>query len=51
MNLKNLSKNGLIILINKHMTQSQSAMERGDKEAHTNHEKAAKLISAELSKR
>ena len=51
MNPKNLSKNGLTILINKHMTQSQSAKERGDEEAHINHEKIAKAISAELRTR
>jgi len=33
------------------MTQSQSAMERGDKEDHINHEKAAKALSEELRTR
>ena len=42
---------GLTIMIHKHMAQSESAVARGDKEAHKKHEAAAKVLSAELNKR
>jgi hypothetical protein len=46
-----MTKNGLTIMIHKHMAQSASAMERGDKKNQKIHDEAAKVLSAELQKK
>jgi len=51
MDATNLTKNGLTIMIHKHMAQSASAMERGDKKNQKIHDEAAKVLSAELQKK
>jgi len=46
-----MTKNGLTIMIHKHMAQASSAMERGDKKNQKMHDEAAKILSAELQKK
>ena len=51
MDATNMTKNGLTIMIHKHMAQASSAMERGDKKNQKMHDEAAKILSAELQKK